>query len=399
MTEEENTTSLPSDTRDFLGMGKQETDGIGDNAIRPPSFAGGTDDFDERTKKERQARFKASADMLFSTDVSKLDDAGVSALYQSVTEGMFGLPDEDGSVAFGKRASKDPRANIEMLRKFVKGDYTLIEDPEYTKWRQMDDEAKFKYALEHETVRNMVKSKMKGERGTSPLVAMAAGDMSSYAIPWTEEQRKGQEIDRKWREDAIRNSFYESMDEEKKAAYRADVVADYEEKLSRRQTLATFLQFAHGLSDRAGYLLAKSFSDGMPDAANIEGLPEDERDRVYAAFSLMRGDQKKGRILGIQTDFTDDTWMNRFQLGLYGFQQSVVGLVTDTGEMARDAAMWTYAKLAMDEQGAHEPIPIEGAELPKDDLEARELSDSELDMLAAAQGHMYARENWPWEKQ
>ena len=55
--------------------------------------------------------------------------------------------------------------------------------------------------------------------------------------------------------------------------------------------------------------------------------------------------------------------------------------------------------LAMDEQGAHEPIPIEGAELPKDDLEARELSDSELDMLAAAQGHMYARESWPWEKQ
>ncbi len=347
MAEEEKTERLPSDVTDFLGMGERKTGG--GTFVRPPSFAGGTDDFDDRTKNERKARFKASADMLFSTDVSKLDDAGASALYQSVTEGMFGLPDEDGSVAFGKRASKDPCANIDMLRKFVKGDYTLIEDPEYTKWRQMDDEAKFKYALEHETTGNMVKSKMKGERGTNPLVAMAAGDMSAFAIPWTEEQRKGQEIDREWREDAIRNSFYDSMDEEKKAAYRADVIADYDTKLSRRQTLATFLQFAHGLSDRAGYLLAKSFSDGTPDAANIEGLPEDERDRVYAAFSLMRGDQKKGRILGIQTDFTDDTWMNRFQLGLYGFQQSVVGLVTDTGEMARDAAMWTYAKCAMDE--------------------------------------------------
>ena len=348
MTENEKTATLPSDVSDFLGTGNG-TGGIGDNTIRPPSFAEGTDDFDERTKKERQARFKASADMLFSTDVSKLDDAGASALYQSVTEGMFGLPDEDGTVAFGKRAAKDPRQNIDMLRKFVKGDYALIEDPEYTKWRQMDDEAKFRYALENETTGNMVKSKLKGERGTTPMGVMAAGDMSSFAIPWTDEQRKGQEVDREWREEAFRNADYDTMDEDKKAAYRADVIADYDKKLSRRQTLATFLQFAHGLSDRAGYLLAKSFSDGTPDAANIEGLPEDERDRVYSAFSLMRGDQKKGRILGIETDFEDGTAMNRLQLGLYGFQQSVVGLVTDTGEMARDAAMWTYAKCAMDE--------------------------------------------------
>jgi len=355
MTEEEKTTAtLPSDVTDFLGMGQERTGGY-DTLVRQPSFAGGTDEFNDQTKKERRARFKASADMLFSTDVSKLDDAGASALYQSVTEGLFGLPDEDGSVAFGKRASKDPRQNIDMLRRFVKGDYTLIEDPEYTKWRQMDDEAKFKYALANETTGNMVKSKLKSERGTNPLVTMAAGDMMSagYAIPWTEEQRQGQEIDRKWREDAIRNTFYDTMDEDQKAAYRADVIGDYEEKLSRRQTLATFLQFAHGLSDRAGYLLAKSFSDGAIDP-NIEGLVKpngdtDERDRVYAAFSLMRGDQKKGRILGIQTDFTDGTWMNRFQLGLYGFQQSVVGLVTDTGKMARDAALWTYAKTAMDE--------------------------------------------------
>ena len=340
MTEEEKTASLPSDVTDFLGMGERKTSG--GTSIRPPSFAVGTDDFDDPTKKERRARFKASADMLFSTDVSKLDDAGASALYQSVTEGMFGLPDEDGSVAFGKRASKDPRANIEMLRKFVKGDYTLIEDPEYTKWRQMDDEAKFKYARENETVGNSLKSFSKGERGPSVLElfthALTPAPMKFGALR-TEAERETQ-----------RKMRYEDLTDEEKQKYRADVVADYEEKLSRRQTLATFLQFAHGLSDRAGYLLAKSFSDGTPDAANIEGLPEDERDRVYAAFSLMRGDQKKGHILGIETDFSDDTAMNRFQLGLYGFQQSVVGLVTDTGEMARDATMWTYAKLAMDEQ-------------------------------------------------
>ena len=131
MTEEEKATALPSDVTDFLGMGEKRTGGY-DTLVRGPSFAGGTDEFNDQTKMERQARFKASADMLFSTDVSKLDDTGAAALYQSVTEGMFGLPDEDGSVAFGKRASKDPRENIEKLRKFVKGDYALIEDPEYT---------------------------------------------------------------------------------------------------------------------------------------------------------------------------------------------------------------------------------------------------------------------------
>ena len=48
---------------------------------------------------------------------------------------MFGLKDSDGSLAFGKRASKDPHQNLELLRRFVKGEYNLIEDPEYTKWR------------------------------------------------------------------------------------------------------------------------------------------------------------------------------------------------------------------------------------------------------------------------
>jgi len=51
--------------------------------------------------------------------------SGESALFvRMVTEGLFGLPDEDGSVAFGKRASKDPRQNIDMLRRFVKGEYS-----------------------------------------------------------------------------------------------------------------------------------------------------------------------------------------------------------------------------------------------------------------------------------
>lgn len=306
-----------------------------------PSFEGATDSFDDETKRERQVRFMASADMLFRMDDSKLDDIGAAALYRSVTEGLFGIPDEDGTVAFGSRASNDPHVNIDLLRRFVKGDYSLIEDPEYTKWRQMDEMAKFEYARKGESAWHALGSAFKGERGPSALefithaftpAAMRFGPLRTEA--------EGE---------AQRRMRYEDLDDEEKAQYRANVIRDYDEKLSRRQTLATYLQVAQGLSDRAGYLLAKSFNDGVPDAANIETLPEDERDRVYSAFAMMRGDQRKGRILGIQTDFTDGTWLNRVQLGLYGFQQSAIGLVTDTAGFARDAALIAYAKCAMDE--------------------------------------------------
>ena len=346
--------ALPSSTREFLGIGDDA--GRDNFAATDPSFGRredaapfpmpgnpqnvDLDSFDEKTRKERAAIFRAAGQELFRTDVSKLDDAGAWGLYHAVTESMFGLADEDGSVAFGKRAAKDPRQNIEMLRRFVKGEYTLIEDPEYTKWREMNDEEKFKYALENETKTNKIKSNLKGERGASFWEMAAMSGMSS--APWMQ-------LPAEERSDIVRRSNYETLTDEEKEKYRADVVADYDEKLSRRQTLATFLQFSQGLSDRASWMLAKSFNDGVPDS-NIETLPEDERDRVYSAFSLMRGDQKKGSFLGIlPMDFTDDTAANRLQLMLYGFQQSVLGLATDTWDMAKNAAIWTYAKTALSE--------------------------------------------------
>lgn len=357
----------------------RETLGIGDDADaadapRPASFGRKTDAapfptrdglqvvdldaFDERTANERSARARASARMLFGTDVSKLDEAGASALYQSVTEGLFGISDEDGTVAFGKRASKDPRANIDMLRRFVRGEYSLIEDPEYTKWKAMDEEAKFRYALENETVLgSKLGSYMKGERGAGFWENLRGGaGMSIPGLPAGAvafQPKAIREQNAELAKESARRSNYDTLTDEEKAQYRADVIGDYDEKLSRRQTLATFLKFANGLSDRAGYLLAKSFNDGTVDP-NVETLvgPDGdttERDRVYAAFSLMRGDQKKGRILGIETDFTDGTALNRVQLGLYGFQQSVVGLVTDTAEFGKNLAITAYAKTAMDE--------------------------------------------------
>ncbi len=341
---------LPNDTREFLGLGE----GLPYNSfVTPPSFRPEGGMLTDKSASERKARFQASAEMLFKTDLSKLDDVGVSGLYQCVTEGMFGLKDTDGQMAFGKRASKNPRENLEMLRRFVKGDYTLIEDLEYTKWREMDEEGKFQYALENEAKSNKVKSHLKGERGASPLEVMFYGMAANppTSVPGMGRMFRPQEVNEamdKQYADSARRLHYDALNDEEKSAYRADVIGDYEKKLSRRQTLATYLQFASNLSDKAAYYLAESFQKGAPDI-NVEMLDPEERDRVYSAFSLMRGDKKRGRILGIETDFTDDTVANRFQMGLYGLQQSLVGLVTDTGDMMRDGAMWAYAKATMDD--------------------------------------------------
>lgn len=323
--------------------------------VAPPSFKPGTNDLDDKSALTRRARFIASGEMLFKTDLSTLDDTGASALYEVVTEGMFGLKDSDGQMAFGKRAKKNPRENLEMLRRFVKGEYNLIEDPEYTKWREMDEEGKFRYALENEPKSSKIRSYVLGERGAGllehanavssvgPKVMGPGALIADFFTPKKEKERK----EHVFRE-AARRSKYDNLNDEEKAAYRADVIGDYEKNLSRRQTLATYLQFASNLSDKAAYYLAESFQKGTPDI-NVEMLDPEERDRVYSAFSLMRGDQKRGRILGIETDFTDDTAANRFQLGLYGLQQSLVGLVTDTGDMVRDGAIWAYAKATMDD--------------------------------------------------
>ena len=88
----------------------------------PPSFKPGTNDLDDDSALKHKARFIASEEMLFRSDLSELDDTGASALYEVVTEGMFRLKDRDGSLTFGKYASKDPHHNLELLRKFLKGE-------------------------------------------------------------------------------------------------------------------------------------------------------------------------------------------------------------------------------------------------------------------------------------
>lgn len=347
-------TALPDDTREFLGIA--DVAGRDSFASEDPSFSlqkKDLDAYDERTRNERAAMFRAAGEELFRTDLSKLDDAGAWGLYHAVTESMFELSDEDGTVAFGRRASKDPRQNIELLRRFLKGEWSLIEDPEYSKWREMSAEEKFRYALENEKTSNALKSYMKGERGAGFWENVAGGaGMSMVGLPAGATAFQPDVVKRQNEEIAMesaRRSNYETLTDEEKERYRADVVADYDEKLSRRQTLATFLSFSQGLSDRASYLLAKSFNDGELDPQVLLMDNNEEQRRVLSAFSMMRGDQKRGTLLFVPTDFTDDTVLNRVQLGLYGLQQSVLGLATDTWDMTKDAAMWTYAKAALSE--------------------------------------------------
>ena len=226
-----------------------------------------------KASKERdKALAQASVRMLYSTDVSKLDDAGVKGLYQSVTEGVFGIPDTEGAF-FGTRGSKDDfRRNVDLLRQFFKGNYKLAQDPEAEEFRKKSWEEKFKYALEHETAGNAISSDMGGERGTTlgekifslAWMEVAAGDPDRAK---EHEARAG---------DIARRGNYETMTPEEKHAYEADVIGDYERKLAKREPLFTYVRMAAELSDEGAYLLAKSYNEDELDVPGILGLPEDE---------------------------------------------------------------------------------------------------------------------------
>jgi hypothetical protein len=137
-----------------------------ETGLMAPKINPATDNETEESKTQGAALRQASVDMLFATDISRLDDAGVGALYKSVTGGVWGIPDEDGSF-FGKRKSADMRNNVEMLRRFFKGEYNLIEDKEAEEWRKKTWEEKFKYAKEHESAGNILASTVGGERGVT----------------------------------------------------------------------------------------------------------------------------------------------------------------------------------------------------------------------------------------
>lgn len=306
-----------------------------------PEFKPFTNDFTEEEALNRRARAIAASKNLFQTDISKLDDAQVSGLYQATARALFQIEDPDGKVAFGKKAG-DARTNVGLLRDFCKGNYKLIQDDEYESWRAMDEEQRFRYALENEGAENKAKSYFQ-RRGLS------ISDLAGAGMPGAQFGNVFQNAAAPGRDEVLRKQNYENLTPEEQAVYRKDVIEDYEKKLSKRQVLATYLAMTDGLSDRASTLLAKAYNTGTVDVEAMEALPQKERDQAYTALSIMRGDQKKGHILGIPTDFTDDTAANRLQLCLYGFQQGLVGLIPDTYELGKDITKAAYAKFCLDD--------------------------------------------------
>lgn len=284
---------LLSGAASFLGVAP---DAKPTDVLISPTFKPASDAFDEDETVRRRARGIAAAKNLFSTDVSKLDDAQLSGLYQATAKALFDIEDTDGKVAFGKKAGK-PRQNIELLRQFCRGDYKVIQDDEYQSWAQMDEEQKFRYALEKEGTRNKVKSYIGGERGAGLLENLAAGaQYSGIGLPpgamsvarqTTGNDKLEQDAQTVLMESA-RRSNYETLTPEEKAAYRADVIDDYDKKLSKRQALATYLAMKDGLSDRASMLLAKAFNTGSVDVDEMEALKPLDRDRAYTALSISR---------------------------------------------------------------------------------------------------------------
>lgn len=326
------------------------------NTTDNPEFKPFSNDFTEEEALNRRARAIAAAKNLFQTDISKLDDAQVSGLYQATARALFQIEDPDGKVAFGKKAG-DARTNVGLLRDFCKGNYKLIQDDEYESWRAMDEEQRFRYALENESPENKTKSNLGGQRGAGLAETLGTGGMySGVGLPAgamaTARMLAGDNVEEdanaQWNELA-RRSNYDSLTPEEQAVYRRDVIDDYEKKLSKRQVLATYLAMTDGLSDRASTLLAKAYNTGTVDVEAMEALPQRERDRAYTALSIMRGDQKKGHVLGIPTDFTDGTAANRLQLMLYGFQQGILSLIPDTYELGKDMAKTAYAKFCLDD--------------------------------------------------
>ena len=313
----------------------------GDPADETPEFKPFTNDFTEEEALKRRARAIAASKNLFRTDISKLDDAQVSGLYQATARALFQIEDPDGKVAFGKKAG-DARTNVGLLRDFCKGNYKLIRDDEYETWRAMDEEQRFRHALENEGAENKAKSYFQ-RRGLS------ISDLAGAGMPGAQFGNVLQNAAAPGRDEVLRKQNYENLTPEEQAVYRKDVIEDYEKKLSKRQVLATYLAMTDGLSDRASMLLAKAYNTGTVDVKAMEALPQKERDQAYTALSIMRGDQKKGHILGIPTDFTDDTAANRLQLCLYGFQQGVLGLIPDTYELGKDITKAAYAKFCLDD--------------------------------------------------
>jgi len=307
-------------------------------------------------REARQALSAAAARRLMSADLDQMDDSRHAALFRASTKAIFGVEDQTGAFCFEKRAGT-MRQNVERLREFLKGDYSQIETEDETGWRELkesgaDEEALYRYADAK------MGGKAKDRSGRAPgffetLVAAAGKGLSGGTAGAGAAFASGQKesADAAWSENERRKD-YDRLTDEEKGEWRKRTIAQYEKELAKKSPLAAFLKMTGGLSDAGTWIVANAVANGKIDREAFAALREtdpEQAEQVAGAVSAVRGDQKKGRILGVETDFTDDTWANRLQLNLYGFQQSVIGLFADTADTVGTYAKLGYMKTMLDD--------------------------------------------------
>ena len=371
MTEKEKTgnesgaavSALPPETQRFLGIGGADVP----SSVPPANDAeasqlpaidtdAGADEEEKReeTRRMRRAVAAASARRLVRTDPATLTDVGKRALYRSVTKGIFGVDDAAG-VFFDRSGNVD--ANLAKLRKFVDGDLNAVKTPEQTAWESIDpadEEARYRAA--EAGLKSGAKSRMawKGETagGRGPgFWRMLWSGMQTAAAQEQGFFGDGM-MDAAIADNAetVRRTNYESLTDEEKAKWRKATIAEYERQLAKASPVAAFLSATHDMTDTAAGLLARSFETGDVDRDELKALSDAEQEKVLTALALMRGDQSKGKILFVPTDFDDNTRANRFQLMLYGLQQGFIDDFANIGSWGKAAWQQAYAKCVYDEK-------------------------------------------------
>ena len=319
----------------------------------------------EAVRKRRLNLARAAAQMVFSKDIDLMDDLSRAGLYRASTKALFGFEDTDGRVAFGKKAG-DMKSNLERLRLFLKGDVSQIEDEDVAAWRKLhgaDEETRFRHADAH----------LKGKGSRDWDNGPSAVELAGAGMPGAQFGNFMQNAAAPTKDAATRKMRYETMNDEEKAAFRADTIARYERQIASANPLSMFLKTSAGISDEAAWILAKCYQNGNVDVKDIEAIGDGkEREKVLTALSMMRGDKKSGRLIGfIPQDFEDGTdFGNRLQMNIYGIQQAFAGLVTD---------VWDLGKAGIDELKIY-------AKGLKDTEEAREMrrrTDLEAQIAAA----------------
>lgn len=319
----------------------------------------------EAVRKRRLNLARAAAQMVFSKDIDLMDDESRAGLYRASTKALFGFEDTDGRVAFGKKAG-NMKSNLERLRLFLKGDVSQIEDEDVAAWRKLhgaDEETRFLHADAH------LKGKGSRDWDNGPSVVELAG----AGMPGAQFGNFMQNAAAPTKDAATRKMRYETMNDEEKAAFRADTIARYERQIASANPLSMFLKTSAGISDEAAWILAKCFQNGNVDVKDIEAIGDErEREKVLTALSMMRGDKKIGHLLGfIPQDFEDGTdFGNRLQMNIYGIQQAFAGLVTD---------VWDLGKAGIDEL----KIYAKGLKDAEEAREMRKRTDLEAQIAAA----------------